>query len=120
MADSGKTTPLGNTTGEIYPGWLYNEGETQQDPNTLYGSSPMRLTSWTLPGFNWSEGLYVMGGLTATTTNMTPVNISDYQTDWSSKNTLVKLLADQTGIPEPASILLLGLGGLALIRKRKT
>jgi len=122
--DTGKTTPLGSTTGQLYPGWSYKEGETQQVPSALYGSSPMELTSWNLTylgtTYNWSEGLYAKGGLTATTTNINNMGtISDYQSNWSSKNTVVKLLADETGIPEPASIILLGLGGLALLRKRK-
>jgi hypothetical protein len=119
FSDSGKTNSLGSTTGQFYPGWTYKEGEILENPSKLYGSVPMELTSWTLPGYAWSEGLNAEGGLTATTTNISTTNISDYQTSWSSSNTVVRLLADETGIPEPATITLLGLGAAGLISRRK-
>jgi hypothetical protein len=121
MTDPQKQTSLGHLTGELYPGYNYLEGEIQENPSQLYGSAPMRLTEFDFNGYAWSESLGSMGGLTATTSNLGGNwdNIDDYLHDWSSSNTVVKILADETGIPEPASILLLGLGGLASIRKRK-
>jgi hypothetical protein len=121
LTDTTKLTSLGHLDGELHPGYSYLEGEIQQDPSQLYGSAPMRLTAFNFNGYAWAEDIGDMGGLTATTSNLFGNwgNISDYQSDWSSNNTIVKLLADETGIPEPASILLLGLGGLAWIRKRR-
>ncbi|MGA1979734.1 MAG: PEP-CTERM sorting domain-containing protein [Sedimentisphaerales bacterium] len=121
LTDGGKTNSLGHLDGELYPGYSYLEGEIQENPSQLYGAVPMRLTDFDFNGYAWFEGLGAMGGLTATTSNLFGNwgNISNYQSPWSSNNTVVRILADETGIPEPASILLLGLGGLALIRKRR-
>jgi hypothetical protein len=120
LGDITKQTSLGHLDGELYPGYEYLESEIQENPSQLYGAAIMRLTAFNFNGYAWSEAIGAKGGLTATTSNLFGnwSNIDDYQSDWSSDNTIVKILADETGIPEPASILLLGLGGLALIRKR--
>lgn len=121
LTDISKQTSLGYLAGELYPGYKYLERETQENPSQLYGSAPMRLTSFDFDGYAWAKGIGTMGGLTDTTSNLFGNwgNIDDYHHNWSSNNTIVKILSDATGIPEPASIILLGLGGLTLLRKRR-
>ncbi len=118
LIDSGKTTPIASAGGTLYSSFNFNEQETQQNPSELYGAAVVMLTSWSVPGYTWSEGLYSPAGLTATTSNINPTNIVNYQSDWNSDNTIVTLLADESGIPEPATMCLLGLGGLMLRRRR--
>jgi hypothetical protein len=122
LTDPGKTTPLGSLGGELYPGWTYEESETSENPSQLYGAAPIRLTLWNVPGFSWAEGLGSMGAITASTTNLfsTWGDISDYGSDWWSNNTIVTLLADESGIPEPATMVLLGLGSLGLISRKRS
>ncbi len=56
-------------------------------------------------------------GITAATTLLE--DVQDYQTSWESSNIVVKLLADENNIPEPATMVLLGSGALLFLRKRK-
>jgi hypothetical protein len=122
MTDPGRQNPLGGLTGELYPGWTYNESETQENPSQLYGSAPIRLTSWSVPGLEWGESIGAMGGLTASTSNLFSAwgNISDYQSNWWSDNAIVTIVTDETGIPEPATMALLGLGAMALVSRKRS
>jgi hypothetical protein len=121
LTDVSKSTVLASLSGELFPGYTYEEAEQEENPTKLYGAAPIRLTAWNVPGYVWAESLGAMGGLTATTSNLGGVlgNIDDYAADWWSTNTIVSILADESGIPEPMTIALLGLGALGLLRRKK-
>jgi hypothetical protein len=119
LADKLKTAPIANLSGSLFSNACsYFESETSQDPSQLYGAALIKLDSWNVPGYVWADALGDPGGLTATTSNLVQWNINDYQSNWKSSNTIVTILADQTGfVPEPATICLLGLGALAALRR---
>jgi len=118
LADRNKVTPIADLSGSLFSNaWSYLESETAQNPSELYGAGLIKLTSWNVAGYEWAEALGAPGGLTASTSNLVQWNIDDYQSDWKSTNAIVTIMADEAGIPEPATICLLGLGAVAALRK---
>jgi hypothetical protein len=118
LTDRNKTTPIANLSGSLFSNaWSYFESETAQNPSQLYGAALIKLDSWNVPNYQWADALGAPGGLTASTSNLVQWNISDYQSDWKSNNTIVTILSDESSIPEPATICLLGLGAVAALRK---
>jgi len=98
----------------------YTEGET--GPGSLYGGAIANVSSITVhdpsyfgPTVSFDGGNTI--GIAATT--LLANDIDDYLSDWSSENVIINLLADESLIPEPATMTLLGLGALGLLRKRR-
>jgi hypothetical protein len=119
LGDKNKTTPIADLSGSLFSNaYSYFESETAQSPSALYGAALIKLDSWNVPGYQWADALGAKGGLTASTYNLVQWDIADYLSDWNSTNTIVTILADETGfIPEPATICLLGLGAVAALRR---
>ena len=98
----------------------YNEGET--GPGVLYGGVVAEIITTTLLDLSYFGGVTPQwqGGNTIgikASTQLTG-DLIDYSADWSSTNVTLTMVADESTIPEPATLIVLGLGGL-LLRKRK-
>lgn len=119
-----------NIAGEISASSQYTEKEVDNpnhDGQSLDGRGVVHITSsdFTFLGSQWGvpvvwgndQGL---GGLTASVL-FDPLyrEITDYQQDYLSEAVTVTLLSDDSAIPEPATMALLGLGSLLAAARRR-
>jgi hypothetical protein len=101
---------------------LYTEQELPEG-DALDGRAVVTLTSANFSGFGTEFSLLwgnsgMLGGMISSIVFPPDTNIQDYQTSYLSQNVTITLLSDHTAIPEPVTMLLLGLGAV-LLRKKK-
>lgn len=77
---------------------------------TAWGLDPQDQVVWS----GGTSGLFGVGSSIL----FSGFNLDDYATAYSSNNTTITVYADESAIPEPATMALLGLGAL-LLRKRR-
>jgi hypothetical protein len=99
---------------------LYREEELPEG-DALDGRAVVTVTTATFSGFDiynlaWGNSLG-LGGVISSVIFANGAGPDDYQSDYQSENATITLLADHTAIPEPMTMLLLGLGAVLLRKK---
>lgn len=106
----------------------YNETETGPNTDKLDGRAIVIVDTATFDNNYWEpiigeainwDGVGEQAGIIADITLPYGTDILDYSEDYQSDNVIVTLYADESVIPEPATIVLLTIGGGLLSRKRR-
>ena len=127
---SGWLQPVFTMSGHVVNN--YRETETGVQTNKLDGRAFVVVDAavFTLGFFDawfgvpvsmeWEGGLGTLAGLIADVTlpDLDP-GITDYQSDYDSTNLIITLWADEGVVPEPATMMLFGLGSLLIFRRKR-
>jgi len=120
-------TEIGKIEGTGIIGNAYTEVEGEEtllgriNPDNLYGNAVVMVTEsnfnhW---GAHWKDEIGGEAKIESWMVLPTGANFGSYDEGYSTNLTTLWLNADETTIPEPATMVLLGMGGLLLLRKRR-
>lgn len=101
---------------------LYRETETAVDSDALDGRAVVVVDSFDYSeddSLEWVDGIGSLAGLVANISLPDGTNIINYDSDYHSTNNIVTLDADESSVPEPATMGLLAIGSMLFIRRRR-
>lgn len=125
LRDSGHN---GGNSSIIYAEGTLDWFSQNEDPeNQTVGEGILNITTLNIDyGFNWKSaeainwgGALNKAGLETEVLNyISGLPLEDYSRDFTSNSVAYRILPDETAIPEPATMILLGLGSVAMLRRR--
>jgi len=107
--------------GTLYPGAKWVEEETAANSDVLAGKGFVSVTTAAFNGLTaqWGDDNN-KAGLQSTMPLSYGFNLAEFLTqDFGSENVTIFLFADETLIPEPLTMLLLGVGAVGVMRRRR-